>query len=138
MYYINVLFNTPALLPHLVQNLATSVRQVVIIGRQRQLCIAAQGHAGSFRYWACTSLSCHGRSAPRFFPAKVCEREAKIKANVQIIQNVQNNSKRAKNVKSAKDHLASLFLPTVVTTEALFAQACRSAGTGPSLSDRGS
>jgi len=34
--------------------------------------------------------------------------------------------------------LASLFLLTVVTTEALFAQACRSAGTGPSLSDTGS
>ena len=62
-----------------------------------------------------------------FFLQKIVrEREAKIKANVQIIQNAQ------------KDHLASLFLPTVVTTEALFAQACRSAGTGPSLSDTGS
>ena len=62
-----------------------------------------------------------------FFLQKIVrEREAKIKANVQIIQNAQ------------KDHLASLFLPTVVTTEALFAHACRSAGTGPSLSDTGS
>merc|ERR1719350_1475283 len=34
--------------------------------------------------------------------------------------------------------LASLFLLTVVTTEALLAQACRSAGTGPSRSDTGS
>ena len=35
-------------------------------------------------------------------------------------------------------HLASLFLLTVVTTEALLAQACRSAGTGPRRSDTGS
>ena len=37
-----------------------------------------------------------------------------------------------------RSHLASLFLLTVVTTEALLAQACRSAGTGPSRSDTGS
>ena len=61
-----------------------------------------------------------------FFLQKNCEPEAKIKATVQKCKMCQ------------KDHLASLFLPTVVTTEALFAQACRSAGTGPSLSDTGS
>ena len=37
-----------------------------------------------------------------------------------------------------RSHLASRFLLTVVTTEALLAQACRSAGTGPSRSDTGS
>ena len=61
-----------------------------------------------------------------FFLQEIVREKPKSRQNVQKMQKVQ------------KDHLASLFLPTVVTTEALFAQACRSAGTGPSLSDTGS
>ena len=61
-----------------------------------------------------------------FFLQEIVREKPKSRQNVQKMQKVQ------------KDQLASLFLPTVVTTEALFAQACRSAGTGPSLSDTGS